>query len=88
MNKAITHKYTFSKEELTKLQNIEIGIVNAHATADGLNIYKNAILGSVYKRLGIDREPKKGFSKSIQYHLGQNQIILTEEPKKEEDAKK
>jgi hypothetical protein len=72
--------YTFSQEELTKLQNIEIGTINAEATLDGLNIYRNAILGSVYKRLGIDGEPKEGFSKGIRYNLKANKIEYTQTP--------
>ena len=38
----------------------------------------------IYKRLGIDGEPKKGFTKNIKYNLGVNEIIYTESLEKEE----
>lgn len=75
-----TKKFTFSTEEHERLQNIEIGIVNAGATLDGLNVYKNMILGSVYKRLGIEGDAPKGFSKNIRYNLRTNQIEYSEVP--------
>jgi hypothetical protein len=89
-SKNIPRKYTFSKDEREKLQNIQIGIINAEATLDGLNIYKNMLLESVYKRLGIAGEPNKGYSKSIRYNIRENIIEYLEEPIKEEkkDVKK
>lgn len=85
----LVKKFTFSKEEHNKLQNIQIGMINAEATLDGLNIYKNVLLQGVYKRCGIDGEPRIGYSKSIQYNLSQNEIVYTELPiKKEMLAKK
>ena len=88
MNKTITHKYTFSQEEIEKLRDVEAGMVISNAQLNGLMIYKNVILEGVYKRLGIMGEAKKGFKKSIQFNLRENQIIHTETPEKEEDAKK
>ena len=79
-NKKIVKKYTFSQEERDQLRNIQVGIVCANATMTGLQVYKNAFLGQVYKRLGIDGDPQKGNSKSIQYNLSLNEIVYTEEP--------
>lgn len=84
MTKDIVKKFTFSQEEKNKLQNIQIGVINAEATLDGLTIYKNVLLGSVYKRCGIDGDPQKGYSKNIRYNLAENQIVYTESPVKEE----
>jgi len=78
--KDIIKKFTFSKEEQSKLQNIQIGMINSEATLDGLNIYKNVFLQGVYKRLGIEGEAKKGYSKSIQYNLSRGEIIYTQSP--------
>ncbi len=87
--KNLIKKYTFTKQEQAQLRDIEAGIVISNAQLTGLHIFKDAILGSAYKRLGIDGEPRTGFSKSIQYNIGQNEIVYTEEPiKKEENAKK
>lgn len=86
--KDIVKKFTFAKDERDKLQNIQIGIINANATMDGLNIYKNIILSSVYKRLGIEGEPRKGYSKSITYNLSENVITYTESPIEEKAVKK
>jgi hypothetical protein len=84
--KDIVKKFSFSKEEREKLQNIQIGIITAEATLDGLHIYKNVFLGGVYKRLGIDKDPRKGYSKSIRYNLRLNKIEYIESPIK--NAKK
>lgn len=84
ISKDIVKRFSFSKEEREKLQNIQIGIINANATMDGLQIYKNVLLGSVYKRLNIDGDPQKGYSKSIQYNLAENLIVYTQSPIKEE----
>jgi hypothetical protein len=78
--KDIVKRYSFSNEERDQLQNIQIGIINAQATNDGLHFFKNALLGSVYKRLGIDKEPQKGYSKSIAYNLSENVITYTQSP--------
>ena len=86
--KDIVKKYTFTKEEREKLQNIEIGMINAEATMTGLHMFKNVFLGGVYKRLGIEGEAKKGYSKSIQYNLSANQIVHTQSPIKKGLAKK
>jgi len=86
--KPIIKKFTFSVEERNRLRDLEIGIIASNAQLDGMQIYKNALLGGVYKRLGIDGEAKKGFSKSITYNIGVNEITLTETPVKEELAKK
>ena len=86
--KPIIKKFTFSKEELGKLRDIQAGLVISEAQMDGLQIYKNVLLESVYKRCGIDGEPRKGYSKSIQYNLAENQIIYTESPIKEEPLAK
>lgn len=80
--KNTTKKYTFSAQERDKLQNIQIGIINAEATLDGLNIYKNILLQGVYKRLNLDPEKNK-----ITYNLSQNEIT-TEEIAKDLLAKK
>lgn len=86
MNKDIVKKFSFTEQERSQLQNIQIGIVNAQATNDGLNIYKNMVLGGVYKRLGIEGDPLKGHSKTIQYNLGKNEIVYTQSPIKEKNA--
>ena len=78
----LVRKYTFSKEERDRLRDIEAGITISNVQIDGMQIYKNGILSTVYKRLGIDGEAKKGFTKSIQYNLGINEIIHTESPEK------
>lgn len=84
MDKDIVKRYSFSDEERTKLQDLEIGIVSARASLDGMQIYKNAILSSVYKRLGIDGEENKEWTKHIQYNLAENVITYTRSPKREE----
>ena len=84
MDKDIVKRYSFSDEERNKLQDLEIGIVSARAALDGMQIYKNAILSSVYKRLGIDGEENKEWTKRIQYNLSENVITYTRTPKKEE----
>ena len=84
MQKDIVKIYTFSKEEHDTLQNIHIGITASNAQLDGMQIYKNVILSNVYKRLGIDTEPVKEWSKSISYNLSENTITYTRTPKKEE----
>ena len=75
-----TKKFTFSTEELTKLKDLEAGIIISRAQIDGMQIYKNAILSATHKRVGIDGEAPKGFTKNIQYNLGKNEIIYTEIP--------
>lgn len=84
MKKDLVKTYTFSKEEHDKLQNIHIGITAANAQLDGMQIFKNVILGNIYKRLKIDTEPSKEWSKSISYNLSENTITYTRTPKKEE----
>jgi hypothetical protein len=86
-NKNIVKRFSFSDEERRKLENIQIGIINAEATSDGLHIYKNALLAGVYKRCGIDGEPKKGYSKSIRYNLRENLIEYTEAFIEKKDGK-
>ena len=81
----IVKKYTFVKEDVDKLRNVEIGIINAQATNTGLNIFKDIILGKAYKNLGIDKDPQKGYSKSITYNLAHNEITHTESPIKKEE---
>lgn len=78
--KDIVHKYTFAKDERDKLRDIQAGITISEAQLDGLHIYRNVILTNVYKRLGIDGEPKTGYSKGIRYNLAENEIIHTETP--------
>ena len=80
MKKDIVKRYSFSTEEKRMLENIQIGIINAQATGDGLHIYKNGVLASVYKRLGIDGDPQKGYDKTIQYNLRDNVITYTQAP--------
>lgn len=80
----IVKKFTFSKEERDQLQNIQIGIINAQATNDGLQFYKKALLNSAYKRCGIETEAKKGFDKDITYSLADNVITVVERPSKKE----
>lgn len=80
MNKSITHKYTFSKEERNKLLDVQAGLVISNAQINGLQIYKSVILEEVYKRLKLNAEPKEGFTKTIEYNLGDNEIIHTETP--------
>ena len=84
MNKDIVKTFYFTQEEREKLQNIQLGIINADATITGLQMFKNIFLGDIYKRLGIDGEPQKGYSKSIQYNLTEGKIVHTESPIKEE----
>ena len=84
MKKPIISTYSFSKEEHDKLQNIHIGITASNAQLDGMQIFKNVILGEVYKRLGIDTEPNEAWSKSISYNLSENTITYTRTPKEEE----
>ena len=62
-------------------------MVISKAQIDGMNIYKNAILESVYKRCGIDGDPRKGYSKSIEYNLVRNEITYTESLIKDEPKK-
>lgn len=83
-SKKITKKFTFSTEELNKLKDVQVGIVAAQASLDGLHIYKNVMLDSTFKRLGIDGDPKKGNTKSINYNLAKNEIIYEEEPIKKD----
>ena len=85
--KPIIKKFTFSVEERNRLRDLEIGIIASNAQLDGMQIYKNAILGGVYKRLGIDGE-KKGYNKSISYNIGINEITYTESPLPEEKKAK
>jgi len=80
----IVKKFTFSSEERDKLRDLEAGITISSVQIDGMQIYRNGILDMVYKRLGIDGEPKKGFTKNIKYNLGVNEIIYTESLEKEE----
>ncbi len=84
MKKDIVKTFYFTKEEREKLQNIQLGIINADATITGLQMFKNIFLGDIYKRLGIDKDPQKGYSKSIQYNLTEGKIVHTESPIKEE----
>lgn len=76
----ITKKYTFSSDEVNQLKDIQVGLVSANATVNGLNIYKNVLLDKVFKRCEIDGDPKKGNTKSITYNLSKNEILYTEEP--------
>lgn len=82
--KDIVRKYTFTKEERDALSDLQIGMIAAKAQLDGMNMYKNVALMGVYKRLGIDGEPRKGYQKFIDYNLGANEIIYTEHPIPEE----
>ena len=86
--KDIVKKYTFTKEEMKALQNLEIGIIAQSAAVNGMQVMKSGLLKSIYQRLGIDGEPKKGYSKSIQYNLSANQIVHTQSPIKKGLAKK
>lgn len=83
-SKKITKKFTFTTEERNKLEDIQVGIVAAQASVDGLHIYKNVLLDAAFKRLGIDGDPKKGNSKSINYNLAKNEILYEEEPIKKD----
>lgn len=86
--KDISKQFTFSKEELQKLKDVQAGITISNAQSDGLKIYKNAILSAVYQRLGIEGEAREGYSNNIQYNLFENKIIYTESPiKKEKNVK-
>lgn len=80
--KDIVKTFTFSQQERERLQNIEIGLINAEATLTGLSIYKNGFLQNVYKRVGIDKDPQKGYTKDIRYSLTPNMITYTETPVK------
>ncbi len=84
----IVKKYSFSKEEHDKLQSLHIGITASNAALDGMQIYKNVILGGAYKRLGIDTEPSKEWTKSISYNLANDEITYTRTPKREEPKEK
>jgi hypothetical protein len=86
-NKNIVKRFSFSDEEKRKLDKIHAGIEIAEATSDGLHIYKNALLAGVYKRCGIDGEPRKGYSKSIRYNLRENLIEYTEAFIEKKDGK-
>jgi hypothetical protein len=79
-DKDIVKKFNFSKEELNMLQDLEIGITASRAQLDGMQVYKNGALSVAYKRLGIDDEAKKGYTKSIRYNLHTNEIVYTESP--------
>ena len=79
MNKKIVKKYTFSNEERERLQNIQIGMINAQATLEGLQVFKQVFLENVYKRCGISGEDKKGWNSSITYNLSENVITYTQE---------
>lgn len=80
MKKNIIKKFTFSTEEREKLKDLDAGIIISRAQIDGMQIYKNAILSATYKRLGIDKDAPKGFTKNIQYNLGENRIEYSETP--------
>lgn len=73
-------KFTFSKEQREKLQNIEIGLVNAEANMSGLSMYKSVFLNDVYRKLGIEEKPPKGFKRNIEYNLQTGEIVLTQTP--------
>jgi len=88
MKKDLVKTFYFTKQEKEKLQDIQLGIVNADATMTGLHMFKNMFLGDIYKRLGIDGEPRTGYSKSISYNLSKGEVTYTESPIKEESAKK
>ena len=87
-SKKIEKKFTFSEQERNKLRDVQAGIVIGEAQLDGLHIYKNVFLEGVYRRLGINGDPKKGNSKSITYNLSKNEILYTEEPIKDLTVKK
>lgn len=78
--KDIVRKFTFTKEELERLQNAKAGIIVTSQQLDGLHIFQNAFLSQVYQRLGIDGDPQKGYSKTIQFNLQKNEIVYTESP--------
>lgn len=80
----ITKKFTFANDERDRLRDIQIGLSASQAQMDGMHIWKNIILEGVYKRLGIDGEAKKGYSKSITYNLSANEIIYTQEEMKKD----
>lgn len=91
-SKEVTKEFTFNVNEREMLQNVEVGMITAQATVDGLGFYKNALLASIYKRLGISEKPTEGYERSIKYTLSPNLITLIErsiekpkeEPKTEE----
>lgn len=86
--KDLVKKFNFTKQERDKLQDIQIGLIAADASITGLHMFKNVFLGDIYKRLGIDGEPRTGFSKSISYNLAEGTVTYTESPiKKEKDVK-
>lgn len=76
----IVKKFTFSKDQREKLQNIEIGLANAEATMSGLSMYKSVFLNDVYRKLGIEEKPKEGFKREIEYNLATGEIVLTQTP--------
>lgn len=87
MPKDIIKKFNFPAEEREKLRDLTAAITVSEQQIDGMQVMKNYILGAVYNRLGIAGDPRKGYSKSIKYNLGANEIIYTESPVKEEPKK-
>ena len=87
MKKEIIKTFYFTKEERERLQDIQIGITSHNASLTGMQIYKGAMIEDAYKRLGIDKEAPKGFSKKVQYSLHDGKVTYTESPVKEEIKK-
>jgi len=80
----IVKRFTFSKEELTRLQDIEFGMISFRTALDGMQTNKYITLQQVYKRLGIDGE-RDGYTRNISFNLGTNEVVCTDRPKPKEE---
>lgn len=74
-------KYTFSKEELERLQDIEVGTISFTQAVQGMILNKQITLRAVYERLGIELNPKD-VDRKIEYNLKDNWLTVTDTPKK------
>ncbi len=77
-------KFTFEKQELNTLTDIELGMVSFSHALQGMEINKRLLLQSVYDRIGLGKEPE-GITRTIRYSLGKNEIVVTDVPTPKED---
>ena len=84
----IRKEYTFSKDELMDLKEIEIAASSFRRAVAGMEVNREFVLQQAYKRIGLEQESdKKDWIRHISYNLAENKIVVLDAPKAEEPKK-
>ena len=80
--------YTFSKDELMDLKEIEVATTSFRRAIAGMEVNREFVLQQAYKRIGLSQESdKKDWIRHISYNLAENKIKVIDAPKAEETKK-